>query len=297
MGGSFSLLYTLTDALRSIRANLTTAILCSLTVGFALAIFSVFLIVFINLNVVLETWGDRTHIVVYIKEGAEKGGVAHLKAKVAKVPGVKSVQYVSRNEALKLLREELKGQEGILKGIGSNPLPSSFEIKVTETHRNPQGVKATVGRLKRMDWVEDVQYGAEWVEKFSGFLKFVELSALVVGVFLAAATLFIISNTIRLTVYARKEEIEVMRSLGATDMFIKVPFFIEGMVQGLVGGGLALGMLFLGRYVLTLKIPPYLGFVVANPVSAPALLTILAMAGVGIGMAGSLLSLGRFLKV
>jgi cell division transport system permease protein len=174
MGGSFSLLYTLTDALRSIRANLTTAILCSLTVGFALAIFSVFLIVFINLNVVLETWGDRTHIVVYIKEGAEKGGVAQLKAKVAKVPGVKSVQYVSRNEALKLLREELKGQEGILKGIGSNPLPSSFEIKVTETHRNPQGVKATVERLKRMDWVEDVQYGAEWVEKFSGFLKFVE---------------------------------------------------------------------------------------------------------------------------
>jgi cell division transport system permease protein len=297
MGGSFSLLYTVTDAIRSIRANFTTAILSSLTVGFALAIFAVFLIVFINLNVVLDTWGDRTHIVVYIKEGAERGGVEPLKAKVAKIPGVKSVRYVSRDEALKLLREELKGQEGILEGIGSNPLPPSFEIKLKGTHRNPRGVKATVESLKKITWVEEVQYGAEWVEKFSGFLRFVELAALVVGVFLAAATLFIISNTIRLTVYARKEEIEVMRALGATDMFVKIPFFIEGMVQGLVGGILALGMLVLARYVLAMNIPPYLGFVVASPVSVPLLLSILVMAGIAIGVAGSLVSLGRFLKV
>jgi cell division transport system permease protein len=298
MGGTFSLLYyAITDALSGVRANLTTAVFSSITVGFALAIFSLFLVVFINLNIVIETWGDRTHIVAYIKQGAEKGGVQPLRASAGKIPGVESVKYVSRDEALKVLREELRGQEGVLEGIGSSPLPASFEIKLAEAHRNTRGIEAVVESLKKKGWVEDVQYGAEWVEKFSGFLKFVELSAIVVGVFLAAATLFIISNTIRLTVYARREEIEIMRYLGATDIFIKVPFFIEGMVQGLVGGVLALGILFSGGYILSLKIPPYLGFVVDSPVSVLSLLILLVMAGVGIGAAGSLLSLGRFLKV
>jgi cell division transport system permease protein len=297
MKGAVSILYTLSDALRSIRANFTTAILSSLTVAFALAIFSLFLLVFINLNTVVETWGERTHIVVYIKDGGEKAGVKSLKKRVAGIPGVKDVKYVSKDEALKALRAELRGQEGILEGIGSNPLPASFEIKLSERHRTPEGVKATVKKLERMDWVDDVQYGAEWVEKFSGFLKFLELSAIVVGVFLAAATLFIISNTIRLTVYARKEEIEIMRYLGATNAFIKVPFLVEGMLQGLFGAGLALGMLLLGRHVVATQIPPYLGFVLVSPVAFPVLLGALVGVGVALGVAGSLVSMGRFLKV
>ena len=296
MGGAVNILYTLTDALRSIRANFTTTVLSSFTVGFALAIFSLFLLVFINLTTVVETWGDRTHIVAYIKDGKEKAGVAPMRKRVAALPGVSHVKYVSKDDALKTLREELKGQEGILEGIGSNPLPASFEIKLKEGHRNPEGVKATVTSLERMGWVEDVQYGAERVERFSGFLKFLELSAVVVGVFLAAATLFIISNTIRLTVYARREEIEIMRYLGATDAFIKVPFLIEGMVQGFAGGVLALGMIYTGRYVLATNIPPYLGFVVESPVSITALVAMLVTAGVALGVAGSIVSLGRFLK-
>jgi cell division transport system permease protein len=297
MEGRFSLLYMLGDAMRSLRANLLTALLSSVTVGFALAILAIFAVVIINLNGVVEIWGDRTHIVAYVKRGAEREDPGILRGTLTGLPGVKSAEYVSGARAFELLKEELEGQGGILEGIGSNSLPASFEIRMDGSHMTPEGVREAVEAVRALGWVEDVQYGADWVERFSSLLGFLEISALVVGVFLAAATLFIISNTIRLTVYARREEIEIMRYLGADDIFIKVPFFVEGMVEGFTGGLLALAMLLGGRYALEGSIPPYLGFVVDPPVEAAVFLVVLVAAGVSMGAVGSLVSLGRFLKV
>ncbi|MDO8426893.1 MAG: hypothetical protein Q7T24_05205, partial [Deltaproteobacteria bacterium] len=121
--------------------------------------------------------------------------------------------------------------------------------------------------------------------------------ALIIGVFLAAATIFIISNTIRLTVYARKDEIEIMRLVGASTLFVKVPFFIEGALQGLLGGVLALVVLGAGRYLLLSNIPPYFSFVADVPFPAYVVFGLLVVAGVIMGVAGSLISMGRFLKV
>ncbi|MEE9613498.1 MAG: permease-like cell division protein FtsX [Thermodesulfobacteriota bacterium] len=290
------LFYTVTDAARNIRENLATAVLSSFTVGFSLAIFAVFLIAFMNLNAVVETWGDRTHIVAYMKDGTGQKETGKLRAELEGMPGVKSFEYVSRDDALGALREELKGHEGILEGVDLDLLPASFEIRLEESHRTPQGVKETVGKLKGLPSVGDVQYGTEWAEKFTAFLRFIELGALLVGGFLAAATLFIISNTIRLTVYARKDEIEVLRLVGATDGFIKIPFLIEGLVQGFFGGVLATGMVFAGRYVLTANMPPYFDFVLETPFSIPVLFAILVLSGVFMGAVGSLVCLGRFLR-
>ncbi len=297
MQGRFSLLYMLGDAMRSLRANLLTALLSSVTVGFALAILAIFAVVIINLNGVVDIWGDRTHIVAYVKRGAEREDPGVLRGALTRLPGIKSAEYVSGARAFELLKEELDGQGGILEGIGSNSLPASFEIKLDGSHMTPEGVRETVEAVRWLGWVDDVQYGAVWVERLSSVLGFLEISALVVGVFLAAATLFIISNTIRLTVYARREEIEIMRYLGADDIFIKLPFVVEGMVEGFAGGLLALAMLLGGRYALERSIPPYLGFVMDPPVEAAVFLLVLVAAGVLMGAVGSLVSLGRFLKV
>jgi cell division transport system permease protein len=297
MSGRSSLLYIFTDAFRSLRENVVTTALTSLTLGIALAIFSVFLIIFINLNGVVKTLGDRTHIVVYIRDGFTNNGPDKLKGSVQLIPGVRSVEYVSKERALRELKVELKGHEGILEGVDANPLPASFEVRVLDSYLDSGKVKSIVDSLKRLPWTEEVQYSQEWVEKFSSFLKFFEVAATMVGVFLAAATVFIISNTIRLAVYARKEEIEIMKLVGASDMFIRVPFFIEGVVQGLAGGFLAFVVLAGCRFFILSRIPPYFSFIANVPMPIPMVILALAFSGVCMGVAGSLVSMGRFLKV
>ncbi len=296
MGLSTSLLYAVADSFRSLRENILTILLTSVTLALSLAIFSLFVIVFSNLRTVVDTWGERTHIVVYLNDDTGGRTAEEIKKEAAGVEGVAHVRYISKKEALDELRDELKGHEGILEGVDVNPLPASLEIKVGEEFRDPEKIKQTVEKLRGMPWAEEVTYGAEWVEKFSAFVNFMELTALIVGLFLALATVFIISNTIRLTVYARKEEIGIMRLVGASNTYIKAPFFLEGLVQGLFGGVLALGILFLCRYLILLKVPRYFAFVVDMPVSTLTLFFILALSGMVMGITGTLVSMGRFLR-
>ncbi|MBI5454759.1 MAG: ABC transporter permease [Deltaproteobacteria bacterium] len=289
-----NLFYIFSDAIRSIRENLATTVLTAVTLGFSLSIFAVFVFVFFNLRSVINSWGDRTQIVAYVKDSSD---AAAMRDAIMRVPGVSSAEFVSKEKALSELKAELKGHEAILEGVDENPLPATFEIRVAGSYRDPAELTAVAERLKAIPWVEDVQYSREWVEKLSAFFRFVELAAAFIGVFLAGATIFIISNTIRLTVYARREEIEIMTLVGASDSFIRVPFFIEGVLQGLIGGIFALLILAGGRLLLLSKIPPYFSFVVSSPVPVPLLALILITTGVVMGVAGCLISMGRFLKV
>ncbi len=296
-GASSNLLYMFADAFRSLRENIVTTVLTSVTLGFALAIFSLFIVVFINLNAAVRNLGDRTHIVVYIRDSYINSGLERLRQSVLLMPGVKSVDYVSKERALKELKDELKGHEVVLEGVDTNPLPASFEIKVSDSYLDTGKVRTVVENLRRTPWAEEIQYSQEWVEKFSGFLKFVELAALMVGVFLASATIFIISNTIRLAVYARKEEIEVMKLVGASDLFVKVPFFIEGVVQGLSGGVLAFAFLAVVRYFILARIPSYFSFIAEAPVPLSSIVFAQVLAGISMGVVASFVSMGKFLKV
>ncbi|MFQ5735566.1 MAG: cell division protein FtsX, partial [Thermodesulfobacteriota bacterium] len=265
MGASATdLLYMLSDAVRSLKANRSTTIFTAVTLGFSLAIFSLFLLVFINVNGALSTWGDRTQVAVYVKASAP--APKRLKKAVLAMEGVRSVVYISKKEAFEELRRGMKGHESILEGVDPATLPASLEIKLDGITSDPEKVDSLVAKLKALDWAEEVQYSREWAEKFSSFLRFLELGALFIGIFLAAATVFIISNTIRLAVYARKDEIEIMRLVGASDAYIKMPFFLEGVAQGVLGGVLAMGILALAMYVLKTNIPPYFGFAVQAPV-------------------------------
>lgn len=300
MAGSSHLIYVMRDAVRSLRENSTTTVLTAVTLGFALAIFSMFLIVFINLDGIIDRWGERTHVIAYVKDSAATASGEGLVAAARKIPGVKSAAYTSKKEAFEELKKELSGHESVLDGVDPGALPASVEVTVDEAVMEAGGtggLEAVVAALKGLDWAAEVTYSREWVEKFSAFVGFLKASTLLVGAFLAAATLFIISNTIRLTVYARKDEIEIMRLVGASDRFIKFPFFIEGMVQGFLGGVLALGVVAGATTVLGSRIPPYFEFALELPVSAPALLVLLVAAGITLGVAGCFISMARFLRV
>jgi cell division transport system permease protein len=265
--------------------------------GLSLSIFALFMIIFVNLNAVVGGWGERTHIVAYLKASAiADGGVERLKGLVAGQSGVEDVKYVSRDAALDILKEELKGHSAIFEGVEATLLPASFEITVAEEFRDPAKIQSIVEVIRNFSWVEEVQFGEEWLAKLSSLLSFLEIVAIFIGFFLGAAVLFIVSNTIRLTIYSRKQEIEVMRLIGASDKFIKIPYLIEGFILGIAGGFLAMGLLFLCQYFFVIRIPLYFSFVVKNPFNVYLLLVLLLISGIIMGIVGSLLSLGKFLK-
>ncbi len=293
--GSADFIYIVQDALSSLKESKGTMVLTSLTLGFSLAIFSLFVFVISNLNGVMEGWGDKTQIIVYVKDSPSSQEA--MKDGIMKVAGVKGAEFVSKEKALSELKSALKGHEGILEGVDANPLPASFEIRVQDGHNTPEGISKIVEELKANDWADDVQYSREWVEKLSAFIKFVKVAAAGVGIFLGAATLFIISNTIRLAVYARRSEIEIMKLVGASDMYVRAPFVIEGALQGLAGGLLAMGILAAGRAALIGQVPPYLAFALEMPFPVPLFMLALVAAGALMGVAGSLISMNRFLDV
>ncbi len=295
MSGGANLLYMLSDAMRCARENVSTAVLTAFTIGFSLAIFAIFLFVSINLNGFISTWGDKTHVVVYVKDSAapdpEKFG-----EELKRIPGVSSFTYISRAAALKELRDELKGHESILEGVDTNLLPASFEIKIGSAYRDSDKVRVLTENIRKLPWADEVQYSQEWVEKFASLVRFIELAALVIGVFLAAATVFIVSNTVRLAVYARRDEIEIMRLIGASDAYVKAPFFIEGVMQGVAGGLISFAVLAVGRHLILDNVPQYFRFALDVPFPAPAVFSVLVLSGALMGVAGSLVTVGRFLK-
>ncbi len=296
MKRKFSLLYILADGFRNLRENLSLAVLSAITVGFSLFILAFFVMVFTNLHGVIWQWADRTHMVVYIKDDALKD-VKSLSRALKGMEGIKEVRYVSKDDAMRLLRKELEGMEGVLEGIRKEVLPASFDIRVKKEFVSPEGIGIIAARIKKFPWVEDIQYGTEWVERFASFVRFMEVWALIIGAFLTGATLFIIANTIKLAIYSRKEEIEIMEYLGADDWYIKTPFVIEGTVQGVCGGLLAALLVFTSQYILSLYVPEHFAFIIENPFSTLTLTGGLVVAGFVLGGVGSLLSLSRFLRV
>lgn len=285
--------YFVSEAFRNIKNSIVTSVLTITIIAISLAICGLFLGVFMNLNNVVSRMGNEIQVIAYVKEGLSSDDVSNIKTEIAAMPEVESLEYVSKEKAFSVFKEELKGQKGILEGLDANPFPASFEIKAKKISRTPQGVKGLISKLKAISGIEDVQYGQEWLDKFFAFIRFIEAFALVIGGFLLIATVFIVSNTIRLAVYARREEMEVLNLLGATRIFIKAPFLIEGAIEGASGAVAASGLLYAVREVLMLKTPPFFAPLINIPISTPYFLCGLILSGIFLGIFGSGISLKR----
>jgi len=294
--GGVNLRFFVSDALGAIRENLATTILTSLTLAFSLAICAFFFIVFMNLGSVFSSWGDNAYIIAYVKDPVRSHKRKVLKKQVVRINGVLGARYISKTDAMAELKKGLKGHAGILEGMDSTILPASFEIKLRKDYREPSRMLKVVKRIKSLPWVEEVQYSQEWARKFYGVFRFFELTAVVIGGVLAAAAIFVITNTIRLTVYARREEIEVLRLVGASDNFISMPFLIEGIIEGAAGGLFASAIVVAVLWLLRYNIPEYLAFVLQTPVPLYVMFLFTTVLGTLTGAIGSIISTGRFLK-
>jgi cell division transport system permease protein len=292
--------YFLSRALKNFRQNVFVTILTITTITLALLIISLNLLVFVNLEALAETWSEKVQVTAYFDQELTPQAIAVLKSQVMSIRGSDKAVYVNKDEALKRFRSRLKGQTSLLEGITPDVLPASLEITLQKGFRGSEDVEIYVARLKKVPGVGEIQYGEEWVKRFNTFMNFIRLVGALVGGFLVLAVIFIVSNTIKLTIYARKDELEVLGLVGATRFFIKAPFLLEGILQGAVGSLLAL-IILTGCYFTFLYNAG--NFLTINPATAGlSFLPFTHVAGIFLGgiilgFLGSSTSLKRFINI
>lgn len=292
--------FFLSRAVTNIRQNVFVNVVTIGTITLALLIVSLLLLIFVNLESAAENWSERVQVTVYFDKELTSQDQSEFREKISALTGVSRVNYVTRDEALKRFKSRLRGQETLLEGVRAEVLPTSFEIALKRSHRDTVSVENFVTVLKRIPGITEVQYGEEWVRRFNSFLNFMRLLAALLGGFLVIAVIFIVSNTIKLTIYSRRDELEVMALVGATRFFIKAPFLLEGLIQGTAGSVLSVVLLF-GLYEGFLHNAG--SFLTFNPATSglsflPAeYIAGLLLAGAVLGFVGSLTSLKRFINV
>ncbi len=289
--------YFFRRSLLNIRQNLVINLLAVVTITLSFLIVSLFLLVFVNLEGAGELWSEKVQVTVYFDRELNENEFIALRNLIMTLEGTDTISYVSKGDALKRFRTRLKGQESLLDGIPPEVLPASLEIRLKQSFRTSNAVEAYVVRLKKIPTIVEVQYGEEWVRRFNTFMNFMRFGGALLGGFIALAVLFIISNTIKITIYSRRAEVELLEVVGATRTFIRIPFLIEGMLQGLCGAILALLILagvswaFLNHAGNFLIFNPQDAGLVFIPLTFCAALV---ATGILVGFIGSLTSLHRF---
>lgn len=288
--------YFIQETLRSLRRNNWMSFASVGTVAVSLFVLGVFLLLVLNMNRLASSLESQVQISVYLADGLSESARKDIASDIEALQGIEEIRYVPKEEAKERLAKRLGDQKYLLDALGEkNPLPDSFEVVL----KSPALVETAAAAITRMDGVEQAKYGQDVIEHLFAITRLIRIFGLALMVLLAGATLFIISNTIRLTVFARRKEVAIMKYVGATDWFIRWPFLLEGMVLGFVGGVLAAIALQSFYVAMAAKIYETLAFFPLLPqypymyyVSAAILLS-----GMGIGALGSTISLKRFLKV
>ena len=288
--------YFIKETYKSIRRNGFMSFASISTVAVSLLVLGMFLMIFLNTNNLAQYLESQVQVSVYMQDSATDKELAAVKEKLTKMPGVVKVTQVSKQQALERFKKRLGDQEQLLNSLGKdNPFPNSFEVQVD----SPERIKVLTPQLGQLPKVETAKFGQEVVEHLFQLTKILRFGGILLVIFLAMATLFIISNTIRLTVFARRKEVIIMKYVGATDWFIRWPFLLEGMTLGFFGAVLASVLInsiysgLLERIHATLAFLPLLS-------PSPLLLYVdlfLLVAGTGIGALGSYISLRKFLRV
>ncbi len=289
--------YFLRKALGNIWINPFLSLVTLSTIAISMLILGLFSLIYLNVQQSLQQMGGELQITAYLQETISSEQAKVLRSKVADWPEVEGITYISKEQALARFRSQLREYAGILEGLKENPLPASLELTLMPQHGRSGNIKELSTRLGRLTGVAEVQYGRKWMAKLRVFVEVMKLVGITVGGLLLIATIFVISNTIRLTFYSRREELEIMRLVGATDFFIKAPFLIEGLLHGLGGallaaGGLSLLILFLFSHLdLPLRLAVMAG-------SLPTGQLVAGFLGLGLllGVLGSMVSLRRFLR-
>jgi cell division transport system permease protein len=299
------LIFFFQEALRALRRNGAPTLAAVVTTVVTVILLGVLIPIFQTTQAKSEQVRSELNIQVGLYDDATKAEKKALEDELAVLPHVDDITYISKAQALKTLTGELKDKT-IVAQLNSNPLPASFEIKADDASNLPairEAIMPTGGNGKPqpispiVSNIFDRQQASEQIEEVTSALKIV---LTVMTALLIVASLMLVGNTIRLSIYTRRREVEVMRLVGATRWFIRWPFMIEGVVVGFAGGLVAILILWLGKITVVDPLSDSFSFLAAqnnSTLSFPALVTILFAAAVLVSTIGSGITLRRFLKV
>lgn len=239
-------------------------------------------------------------VVIFLDQNLSQEQTKPIEAKLSQSPLILEFEFISSEEALSRFREKFPDLGNIVDDLKTNPFPSSFEATLKQDRHSANETVTLIGQMRQLEGVDDIQYNKEWVDRMYSFSRLAQAIGFFLGGILILASFFIISNVIKLNVFARQDEIEILRLTGATNTFIRIPFLLEGVVLGFIGGFLSLLLLL----ILIKLFPFYLGaslgvlneFINFRYLTLSQSTAILIAGGIT-GLLGSITSLARFLKI
>jgi cell division transport system permease protein len=289
-------IYYFIEAYHGLRSNGLVNLLAMGTISMAMLIVGFFLVVFLNLQAAVGAMGERLEISVYLKNGLTTQEQDYIFTRLKAEPGVKKAVFLPKAGAMELLKKELKGQEPLMEGLVENPLPDSYEVAVDAKYADAAKMEALTKKVGKLYGVEDVSYGRQGVEVLDRLLKLVTYGGITLAVLLGITVVFIISNSVRLALYSRGQEIELMQWIGATRWFITGPFLVEGMLVAVLGTSLAVGILGGLFHALPREIVLFLSGPGGLDFLPTTVIAYMIGGGGALGFAGGLVSVNKFLE-
>lgn len=285
-------------AIEDFRNNRLLNIVTLLTISLSILIASAFILFFINTSDILNFWKKGLRIMAYLKADIPRSEVSKIKQQIQAMAGVESLRFISKEDALDQLKAQMQRQASLFDNLDKNPLPDGFEVEIAPAIRSWQKIESLAAQIESLDGVEEVEYGQKWFGHFTQLFELFTITGYAMCTIFAMAAVFIMANTIRLVIYSRRDEIEIMRLVGAAERFIKIPFYIQGLLQGALGAAIGLIILLAVYWLLASNIDQ--GFFSGlfnirflSPLIAAAILLTSALAG----WLGSYISLKQYLKV
>lgn len=282
-------------ALRDMRGNRFLNSMAVLTVALSVLIAGTFSLIWTNVNHWMRLSESSIRVLVYLKDSATEVQSQETQYRIQGMDGVFKVTFISRDQSLARLRTQLQKQASLLEGLGENPLPNLLEVDLKNGRMNQ--VASIAGQIGSLPAVDSVEYGQQWMGRFSGLLNLFRFAGVVLGGLFFTASGLIIANTARLTLYSRREEVEIMRLVGATDGFITAPFYIQALIQGSFGCGIGLTAIYVAYVYMSAKLASDLvsGFWQIRFIPLGTI-AVIAACSIGIGWIGCFLSMKQFFR-
>ena len=286
-------------ALIGLKNNREISFVTVIIMTVALSIMGLFFLVFLNLDSVLDTWNKQVKLIVYLNDNVSKKDQQALEILIARNTDVESSEFVSREIAWEKFKQSFSGKAKVIESLEFNPLPSSLVLQFRYASNRFDRIRKFVGVLEDQNGVESLEYGESWISRFEGFMIFMQVFMIAVGLLLGIGLILIVSNAVKLSIYSRKEEVKLMALLGARIQFIKGPFLIEGVFQALAGGLLSIVVIYLFYYYMKFQFKMAFDFLLKGIefqfFSLGGLIEILFVSAT-IGWLGSLISINHFLN-
>jgi len=218
---------------------------CVITIALSVFIVAAFALFFTNATELLDAWQKGVRIITYLDDDVTDAQRSDLITEIGKLSGVADIKFISKDDAFSDLKQKISKQSSLLDGLDKNPLPDAIEIRLADSFRKLEDVQKIAQHIETLSSVHEVEYAQKWLYRFNGIYNLFKITGLVLVAIFCIATLLIIANTIRLIMHARREELEIIRIVGADEGFIKYPLFIEALIQGFSGAFIGLALLYL----------------------------------------------------